>query len=357
MKRLVGAGVLVMLAGGFLALRPYFFRETLTLALVGVHVPTPYPRQVLIGIDLALQERSFRAGRFKIRAGEVEGHLLASHFQSGTVQDFREGPDRLKVEIAAVIDMGLDVWALDTLAGGGLPTVSAESAYPLPVFEGSGGALLFRVVPPAERLGAAAAHWANRPGANRVFLLEEMFDDRSILVANAFRRNRGIERVGEIRFHQPYDSLADEILRARPDAVFMAGEPRPQTKTREIFSRLRERGFGGELLFADSDPAGSLVVLAPVPFPEGCRLVSLLAPPPADFTAKVGYAPPGAWYGYRAAKAALDAIERAESKDWRAIRRSLAALPAFDANGEPASPVTALYTFKNGSWTFTETLK
>lgn len=363
MKRAIGAVILVMLVGGSLALRPYVFREPLALAVVGSgQGPTPYETQARIGIDLALPERGSRAGRFKIQTADVEGGLLASHFYSGTFRDFRAGPDRLKIEIAAVIDMNLDPWVLDALAGGGIPTLSVEATHSLPVIDGEErrGSRIFRVVPWADLLGAAAARWAKRSGAKRVFLLEETFDERSSAVADAFRRHaavQGLDRVGEVRFHQPYDALPDEVMEARPDAVFMAGEPRPHLKAREIFTSLRERGYTGEIIFADADPATSLVVLAPVPFPETCRLVSLLAPAPADFTARFGYTPPGAWYGYVAAKAALDAIEKAESKDWRAIRRALSSLPAFDANGNAASPVLAGYTLKDGAWVFTETLK
>ena len=357
MKRVIGAVILVMLVGGFLALRPYVFRETLALALMRRGLgPTPYEIQARIGIDLALYERNSRSGRFRIRTAEVDG----LHLNSGTGQTVLAGPEKL--EIAAVIDMDMEPWELYSLVSGGIPILSVEADRSFPGVEGGEPreSPLFRVVPSAERLGTAAALWAKRSGAKRVFLLEETFDVRSSAVSDAFRLHaaeQGLDRVGEVRFHQPYDSLPDEIMGARPDAVFMAGEPRPHSKAREIFASLRERGYPGEIYFADADPASSLVVLAPVPFPEGCRLVSLLAPPPADFTAKFGYAPPGAWYGYVAAKAALDAIEKAESKDWRAIRRALASLPAFDANGNPASPVLAGYTLKNGAWMFTETLK
>lgn len=305
MRRLVPVAIVVMLGGGF----------------------------------LALQERNHRAGRFKVRTRDGNRERLAYQTDTGNT-----GSE----PIAAILDIGLGVWAADGLADA-FPVLSTVNPYPRPDSEEHPR---FLAIPPAERLGESAARWARSLGARRVFLLEEMFDDRSSLVADAFRKRaeaHGIEKVGEIRFHQPYGSLAEEVLRTKPDAVFMAGEPRPHAKTREIFRLLREAGFAGELLFADSDPDGSLVVLQPVTFPEGSRLVSLLAPPPAEFSGRFGHTPPGTWYGYLAARAAIDAIEKSESKDPAAIRRALA---SFSAPG-----VLGGYTFKGVAWTFTELLK
>lgn len=363
MKRARGAGLaaaaagLFMLAGGFFALRPFLFRETLAIVVLRYGSPDPYASGVLEGVERAVRERESRAGRFRIEVSEAGAGDLQSYVYSEDSGPLRIG--ERKLEVAAVIDGHLTGWLLDSMVEKGVPTLSAEASS---TWERDGllrDAPLCRVIPDFDRLGAAAAGWAKRLGARRVLLLEEMFDTRSSAVGDAFRKaaaGLGLELANDIRFTSPYDSLPVEVLEARPDVVFLSGERPPFRNAREVIRRLREREFKGEILFADADPASSLL-LAPPPFAEECRLVSLLPPPPIEFTRKFGAAPLGAWPGYLAATAALDAVERAGSKDWGAIRRACARNPLFAPNGAPASAVTALYTLKDGAWVFAETME
>ncbi len=342
---LVGSAALVMLAGGFFALRPFLFRETVVLALASEgKIGGRFTEGVLLGVGAALDEREGRAGRFNVRPdilGEFDPRYIG----------WRE-----RKEIPVFLDVDLPPWSADLMAEEGVPVVSVNEP---PPSDQRWPHRIPRVVAGPERLGKAAADWAARLGARRVFLLELMFDDRGFAVARGFRKRAaelGLHLADHIRFHEPYGGLPDEILEQKPDALFMAGEVPPLSKSPALLDRLREKGFRGELLFADAGPATSLL-LSPPRFAEGCRLVSLIGPPPSAFTAKFGPTPPGLWQGYQAGRAALDALEKAESKDPGAVRRALASLPAFDANGDPASPVLGGYTLKSAVWVFTESLK
>jgi hypothetical protein len=335
----VAAAILVILAGAAFVLRPFLFPETLVLGIVTSDDTTSHRiLAVRTGVDLALSDRNGRAGKFRVKA-ELE-------------------PSSTDLSASAIlVDAGAPWWMLDALGEGGPPLVSATSTRPN--WNANAGVTLphRRVLPSHTRISVAAADWLRRLGAKRVFLLEEIFDERSGVIGKAFREaanGPGLAFAGQVRFSEPFDSLPDEVVEAAPDAVFYAGTG--VGKSREIIAALRKRGYRGEIVLADVEPGETFLDLSISEW-EGCRLVSLVTPPPSAFLARHGAQRPGVWLGYQAATAALDALERAESKDPRALHRALASLGIFDANGDPLSPVLTGYTHRTGLWQSTESLK
>ncbi len=148
----------------------------------------------------------------------------------------------------------------------------------------------------------------------------------------------------------------DRILSSKPDLVFYSGEEAPYTNAYRIFSALREKGFEGTLLMGEADPDVSFLATRPR-LVEGCWLVSPFAPAPADLAARMGFSPgPHVTAGYLAMKAALEALEWANSADPAELRRAAAKLPYFGPEGRSTRPC-ALYRAKNGVFEFVDTLK
>jgi hypothetical protein len=152
------------------------------------------------------------------------------------------------------------------------------------------------------------------------------------------------------------DVPVDAVLAAKPDLVFYAGEDAPYRTTFKLFSQLRQKGFGGPLLTADADPETSFLATRP-DLVDGTYLVSPFAPAPPELSAAMGTVPgPHVTAGYYAMKAALEAIDRANSVEPADLRRAAAQLPYFDAKGGAALRKCALYGARAGRYEFVELL-
>jgi hypothetical protein len=335
-----------MAGGAWLGLRPYLTRESVAVALIRYDgVPSPSSDAVESGFRLALEERAHRAGRFRARYGRLDPSQALF-----LTQDVRTSPPApFDGDVVAVVtccpEGQCEGEALLTLAPLGLEDGEPESC--------------FRLLPGLKRQGEAAARWAQARRAGRPFVVREMFDDEIDLVVQGFRAEAaraGLEILEVDPYHEPVESLAGEIRDAKADLVFFGGEKAPYAKANRLFAALRDQGFRGTLLVADPDPGVSLLAV-PGSLPAGTYVVSSLAPPPADFASRyrafAGKDPgPHVYYGYLAGRAALEAIEAANSKDREAVRRAAPAKgPATAANAP------ALYLVQEGRVDFVEILK
>src|SRR6185503_12297679 len=119
------------------------------------------------------------------------------------------------------------------------------------------------------------------------------------------------------------------ILASRPDLVFYSGEESPYSETHRFFSALRAFGYAGTLLTGEADPEVSFLATRP-DLVEGTYLVSPFAPAPPELAAAMKSTPgPHVTAGYFAMKAALEAIDRANSIEPAELRRAAARLPYF----------------------------
>jgi hypothetical protein len=315
-------------AGGWWALRPAFNRETVGVLFVeSGRGPGPTSKALLRGAELALAEATGRAGRYRVEIPDLP-------------------PNRRDwYNIAAWIGTSEAL-----LYQGHQQTtpfyVSAIDTHP----HTPNGC--FRVTPGCDRQGQTAAAWTMKAGATRVALLVEKSSLRSQAIAQAFEASLPLVR-------PPFDAAVenvDAVLAAKPDLVFFSGEEAPYSTTFKIFSALRAKGFRGPLVTAEADPEVSFLATRP-DLVEGSYLVTPFSPAPRELTVRMNATPgPHVTAGYLAMRAALRAIDRADSIDPAALIKAAAQLPEFDPSGASTRPC-AIYIARNGIFEFVEELK
>lgn len=319
-----------MAGGGWFALRRVVRRETVAIILLKSESgrgPTDHALQR--GAQVALGEASYRAGRYRVALEE-------------------DGPGR---------DGGA-AWIGTSealvLKGDRQPAPFFVSAFDTHPPDPAG---CFRVTPGCDQQGRAAASWAGKSGAARIFLLRDTPSLRSKAIADAFgtsARALGLSLEGPV---EASVDAVDRILASKADLVFYSGEEAPYATAFKVFSALRERGFAGTLLMGEADPEVSFLATRPS-LVDGTYLVSPFAPAPADLAARMGSVPgPHVTAGYYAMRATLEALDQADSAEPEALRRAAATLPYFDAQGRAALRTCALYVARNGVFDFVEVLK
>lgn len=319
--------VAAMGAGGWWALRGAFNRETVgILFLESGRGPGPTSRAVWRGAEFALAEATGRAGRYRVemRDSVVTDELGTMAAWIGTSEALvYQGQLQTRPFFLSVIDTHPHT-----------PQIG------------------FRVMPGCDRQGRTAAAWTMKAGATRVALLVEKGSLRSRAIAEAFEASIPLVR-------PPFDAAVesvDAVLASKPDLVFFSGEEAPYSTTFKIFSALRAKGFRGPLVTAEADPEVSFLATRP-DLVEGSYLVTPFAPAPRELTVRMTSTPgPHVTAGYLAMKAALRAIDRADSIDPAALLRAAAQLPEFDPSGASTRPC-AIYVARNGIFEFVEELK
>jgi hypothetical protein len=210
---------------------------------------------------------------------------------------------------------------------------------------------VFSVTPGCRQQGKAAAAWAKKSGAARVVLLLERQCLRSRAIGESFAAS--IPIVGE-----PLEAHVDEvdrILASKPDLVFFAGEAAAYSTAFKVFTALRAKGYAGPLLMGEADPEVSYLATRP-DLVEGTYLVTPFAPLPELEAALGRPLGPHVIAGYLGMRAALRAIDRADSLVAEKLIRAAAELPDFDATGASTRPC-ALYVARGGKFEFVEELK
>jgi hypothetical protein len=322
--------IAAMVAGGWWALRGAFNRETVGILYEeSGRGDTPTRRAILRGAELALAEATHRAGRYRVAL------LNQPPFKKGDA-----------FTVAARIGTSE---ALAYLGQQQEPPfcISVVDTHPHPPTKGS-----FRVTPGCDRQGQTAAAWTMKAGATRVALLQDKTSLRSLAIAAAFEASIPL-------VHPPFDASVenvDTVLASKPDLVFFSGEEAPYSTTFKIFSALRAKGFRGPLVTAEADPEVSFLATRP-DLVEGSYLVTPFLPAPRELAVRMNATPgPHVTAGYLAMRAALRAIDRADSIDPATLLRAAGQLPEFDPSGASTRPC-AIYIARNGIFEFVEELK
>jgi hypothetical protein len=326
--------IAAMAGGGGLALRRVLHREEAAVLLLNSG-RDPTDQALERGARWALEEYGGRAGQFKITlwpllAGRGSADVLPQAAWIGSSE--------------AVLIQG-DVQPVPF-------KITAFDTHPT---EPTG---CFRISPGCEQQGRAAAAWAKKSRAARVFLIREAGSRRSEAIASAFdsaAQKLGIALAGELPTTKG-PRLFDLVVAAKPDLVFYSGEEAPYSTAHQLSSALREKGYRGPFLMGEADPEVSFLATRP-DLVEGTYLVSPFAPATPELARSMGSTPgPHVTAGYYAMKAILEAIDRADSIDPEDLRRAAARLPYFDAQGRAALRKCALYVAKGGTFEFVELL-
>ena len=315
---------------GWFALRGAFHRVTVGILFVeSGRGDGPTSRAIWRGAELALEEATSRAGRYRVEMLDLPPNRY----------------DKVMVDVAAWIGTSEALLYQGHLQEAPF-YVSAIDTHPL---DPKG---VFSVTPGCARQGKAAAAWVKKSGASRVVLMLERSSLRSRAIADAFKAATPI--AGE-----PIEAFLDQVdkvLAQKPDLVFFAGEDAPYQTAFKIFSALRAKGYAGPLMMGEADPEVSFLATR-ADLVEGTHLVSPFAPAPPELAARMKSTPgPHVTAGYLAMRAALRAIDRADTMVLSKLIRAAAELPDFDATGRSTRPC-AIYIARNGIFEFVEELK
>jgi hypothetical protein len=321
--------VAAMATGAWIALRPLYTRETITIGYFRSGVGRdPSNDAMFSGAQFALEEAGGRAGRFRVQFADFKtAYSKLPMVWIGTREALAEPGD--------VHSPRLCISLMD-----GLP-------------HDDDGEL--RILATYEDQGRAAAEWAKSKGYSHVYLVQDVGGTKGGGIGELFQQAFPTSPGGAIDVGGPPDQwreLVDRILLYNPALLFYAGEEAPYSTAEPMFKTLREKGFAGTILMGEKEPEVSFLAL-PCRVPEGTLLISPIGPPSKEFAAKYEpatgrHAGPHGWVGYQAMKAALDVIDRAESAvEFQSI---------LDRLGPIRRPCH-LYRARNGRWEFEQEVK
>lgn len=319
--------VAAMAGGGWIALRPLFTRETVTIGYFRSAMGRdPSNDAMFSGAQFALQEAGGRAGRFKLEFADFKTpYSKLPMVWIGTSEALAESgdtqPERFRI----------------SLIGTHPQNVRGE----------------LRILADYDDQGRAAAEWAKSKGFSSVFILLDTGDTKGGGIGDVFRLGFPTSPINHIDPNQWRDEV-ERILLYAPDLLFYSGEEAPYGVAEPLFKHLRAKGLAGTILMGEKDPEVSFLAL-PCRVPEGTMLISPIGPPSKEFAAAYEpatgrHAGPHGWVGYQAMKAALDVLDRAESarpEEFQSIADRLA----------PARRPCFLYTARKGTWEFVQELK
>lgn len=250
------------------------------------------------------------------------------------------------------------------------------------IYRPTGEVNYVRLVPTDDLQGPLGAAWAKELGVRSVYVL----DDNEIYgkgIANLFVEachELGIEVLG----HESIDSKAQEfkslmatIKSLNPDLVYFGGTT--QTKGGQIAKDMVAAGLDCKLMVPDACYEEAFIESAGAENVNDRVYATFGGLPPDQLTGAgkafveryrriYGKNPEGyAIYGYDAAHAALEAIERAGVKDRDAIRRAGLAIEnfdkgalgiwSFDENGDSTLTTISGLVIRNGQFEFVKLLR
>jgi hypothetical protein len=311
--------------GGWFALRRALHREDALIALlVSANDPMPTRQAIERGAAFAVEERGHRAGKYRLTVQAYFPQLMDSPSPIAWV-----GPGDAILSRGQPQGRPFSVSVFDT------HPAEPQDWYP--------------VTPGWSQQGLAAARWAKKTGASRVFLVRDLNSHRSKAIAAAFEKAAAAQGLAVTGSADATMENAGKILVSEADLVFFSGEEAPYGLTTRLFKALREKGFAGRLATGEADPQVSFLATRP-DLLDGTYLVSPFAPAPPDLAARMKFVPgPHITAGYVAMKAVLDTIDHANSSNEEDLHRAWAARPF------PCRPC-ALYVARNGVFEFVETL-
>ncbi len=250
-------------------------------------------------------------------------------------------------------------------------TQKAEPGEPEKYFP-SGKRNYVRVVTNDLVQGKAAAQWAADLGAKTVFILDDQ-EVYGVGVADVFEKTatelgvQKVDRQGIDPKASDYRALATTIASRNPDLVYFGGIV--DNNPAQLLKDLRSVGYKGRFLGPDGIQTDSMIsgageaaegMLATIPgLPQ-----EQLGPAGKDYVqkyqAKYGQAPESyGVFGYDAAGAALQALNKACTKDRAAIRDAVFGIKdfdgalgkwSFDENGDTTLASVVGYESKGGKW-------
>lgn len=230
-----------------------------------------------------------------------------------------------------------------------------------------------RVVTTDDIQGGAAAEWAQELGARQVFVLDDQ-QIYGVSVAKAFEQKAtelGLTVLGRegIDGNAPdYRGLAATIKSKRPDLVYFGGTV--DNHAGQLLRDLRGGGYQGIFIGPDRIITGSMIESAGTRNAEGMYATQAGTPEsklPAEgksflerYQQEFAATPESyAIYGYDAAGAALEALNKVCQKDRAAIRdavltttnfRGALGTWSFDANGDTTLSTIVGYQARDGKW-------
>lgn len=305
--------VVGMSVAAFVGFRSILFRKIVTVEFSSVDDWKDAPKA---GIQLALEEKQFRAGRFKTQAAFLTGSLsLKPESPSLTIQ--RVGR----------------YWAAMRPAG------SAADVNQL------------FLIPHSQEIGIRSALWAQRAGIRTVFFISAAND--GIPFESGFRSQAsaaGIDCRSEYLYPQGR-SLVDAVVASKATLVILG-----RSDAARLIDPLRSSGYTGRFLVINPDltdirpPGASEAML------EDVLMASCLPPFSSSLGAKQKTTDPNEYLAYRMSSIVLEAIEKADTDDPAMIFRELSLSPEFKADGY-SSLAGGLYVVKKGALQFVEPLK
>ncbi len=248
------------------------------------------------------------------------------------------------------------------------------------VYRPSGKVTYFRVVPSDDIQGYVGALWAKEMGIKKVFVL----NDRELYgkgIAEIFKKEAeksglivtGFEGIDPKASN--YRSLAIKIRQTGSELVYFGGTT--QTNAGQIVKDLRASGLKVKFMVPDGCFETAFIDAAGRDNVEGSAFITFGGVPAnqlqgngkkfyESFKAKYKIEPESyAAYGYDAAKAVLNGIARAKSKDRQAIIDAVQATKdyegalgtwSFDKNGDTTLKIMSGNTVKNGKFEFVKIL-
>jgi branched-chain amino acid transport system substrate-binding protein len=350
---------------------------------------------IVNGIRMAIEERGSKVGKFKIvyedwddasaRKGDWDPEVEAANAHRAVVDPdvmvyigtYNSGAAKISMPILNKAGVVM-ISPANTYTGLTKPDLG-EPGEP-GIYRPSGNVNYFRVVPADDIQGRVAAEWVQELGGASVYIL----DDRGLYgkgVADVFQvtcEDLGIAVLGHEGIDpkaQEYRSLMTKIKELDPDFVYLGATT--QTNAGQVAKDMVAVGLRSSLMVPDGCFELAFIQAAGADNLNGRAYVTFGGVPPEKLTGKgaefvkryrdrfkaepEGYA----IYGYAAATAALDAIERAGKKDREAIRAAVAATKqvdgalgswTFDKNGDTTLLTMSGSIVKDGKFEFAKIL-
>jgi branched-chain amino acid transport system substrate-binding protein len=348
------------------------------------------------GIKMALAEAGYRAGKFKIEYGDWDDATAGAGqwtAEAETANANRAVGDPDVMVYIGTYNSGAAKISMPILNKAGLLMISPANTWPgltkpgvgdpgePDIYRPSGNITYLRIVPTDDQQGPAGARWAKEMGFQRVYVL----DDNEVYgkgIATLFIdacQELGIEVLG----HESIDVKAQEfkplmatIKNLKPDLVYFGGTT--QSKGGQIAKDMVAAGLDARLMVPDACFEEAFIESAGAENVNDRVFVTFGGLPPEElqgqgarfrdeYKEQYGTYPEGyAIYGYECAKAALEAIGRANVKDRKAILEAARGIRdfdqgalgtwSFDENGDSTLTTISGMAIRNGRFEFVKLL-
>jgi branched-chain amino acid transport system substrate-binding protein len=355
----------------------------------------PQTDDIVAGFHIALDEHNGAAGGYKIDYQDLDDATA----QTGKWDAATESGNAAKAVDDADIMVYLGTFnsgaakiSIPILNKAGLAMISPANTAPELTKKGFDDATLntlydpskphnyFRVVVADDVQGAAAASWAIELGFKKAYVIndQEVYGKGVATVfANSFKANGGTVIANEgIEKSQPdYKSLMAKVKDSGADLLYFGGlvddgGPQIAKDLKAVAPTVQFMGPDGILTQAQIDAAGAAVSEGNLGTVAGKSVPDLPAKGAQfyqKFNAKFGRDPdPYAIFGYESMNVALDAINKAGTKDRAAILAAIASTKdyqgalgtwSFDANGDTTLTDIKGNKVVGGKWVFQKYVK